>query len=951
MKMDPERLCQTCMERPARKANSKYCDICVVEVRKEMGRVRKAIIKKVDAELAVERAVKVPKPRDHVAERIQREKRQGCTEHERLKPRRDAARARDKARKKELKVVAQELQIVAEEKTAKEMAQQELAKRELARRRLMPFIMRNQPAYLPGWVHTEICAELEAFSEAVRRKESPRLMIWVPPRHGKLVADNTPVMTPEGWRVHGDLCVGDYVFGPDGLPTKVVGVSAPDIACIEVTTTFGDTVKVHPAHEWTVTDIRTNKTIVIETSEMAALGTKISRHTPDGRESTRYRFRLPAIAPLQFDVAALPLDPYILGAWLGDGTSMGAQLTHAKGETQVVEAMTQNSRYSVHTVEGETAMNTLFAGGMRVTLRKIGVLGSKHIPDVYKHSAISQRLQLLAGLIDTDGSVEKSGRVRISNVNARLAGDCLELVRSLGWRANISTDPARRERTTGYAGKHAVYYVHFSPNYEIPTRIPRKAIGARSVRAVNSIISIRACPPEKGRCIEVERDDGLYLVGKRLTPTHNSMIASWHFPPWHLGNNPDHEVIAVSYAASLALGFSRKARALVQDDDFKKLFPKCKLNRDILNAENWQTTEGGGYRAAGVGGPMTGTGAHVLIIDDPVKNWEEADSETVRASTAEWYASTAYTRLAPGGGVLIIQTRWHEDDLSGRLAELMANDPEADQYRIIDYPAVAIQDERHRKEGEPLHPERYDAKALKRYENNVGPRVWNALYQQRPAPDSGAYFKKGWFKYYDIGHTPPNLDYYASWDLAITVKEDNDPTCGFVVGVDPQGKWWIVDRIHGRWETYDIVDQIINTMQRWNPAVTWIEKDKVQLAVGPVLERTMQERRVRNYVEEVPTGRKDKVMRARSLQGLMQLGMVYVPSEAPWLLDFENEMLKFPHAKHDDQVDSLAHMANQLAEMVGSRPPPVQYTQPISWKDKLGGLISKRSSHKSHLSA
>jgi predicted phage terminase large subunit-like protein len=610
MKMDPERLCQTCMERPARKANSKYCVECVTELQAKRGKEYKAIAKKVDTELRAEREAARRKaiPRDHVAERLKREARQGCSEHERLKPTRDKARARDKARKNELKVVHKE-------QTAKEVALKELSMRELARRRLMPFIIRNQPSYLPGWVHTEICAELEAFSAAVTRKESPRLMIWVPPRHGK------------------------------------------------------------------------------------------------------------------------------------------------------------------------------------------------------------------------------------------------------------------------------------------------------------------------------------------------SMIASWHFPPWHLGKNPDHEVIAVSYAASLALGFSRKARALVQDDDFKKLFPKCKLNRDILNAENWQTTEGGGYRAAGVGGPMTGTGAHVLIIDDPVKNWEEADSETVRGSTAEWYASTAYTRLAPGGGVLIIQTRWHEDDLSGRLSELMDNDPEADQYRIIDYPAVAIKDEKHRKQGEPLHPERYDAKALKRYENNVGPRVWNALYQQRPAPDEGAYFKKPYFKYYDIGHLPVNLDYYASWDLAITVKEDNDPTCGFVVGVDGNGIWWIVDRIHGRWETYDIVDNIINTMLRWNPSVTWIEKDKVQLAIGPVLTRVMQERRVNNFVEEVPTGRKDKVMRARTLQGMFQMGKVYIPAEAPWLADFENEMLKFPHVKHDDQVDALAHMANQLEAMGGSPPPRSRHSQPISWKDKLGGLISKRSSPTSHLSA
>jgi len=308
--------------------------------------------------------------------------------------------------------------------------------------------------------------------------------------------------------------------------------------------------------------------------------------------------------------------------------------------------------------------------------------------------------------------------------------------------------------------------------------------------------------------------------------------------------------------------------------------------------------------------------------------------------------------LAPGGGILIIQTRWHEDDLSGRIVESMEKDPLFDQFKIVDYPAIALQDEKHRKAGGALHPERYDETALHRYEKNVGPRVWNALYQQRPAPDEGAYFKKEYFKYYNIDQLPQNLTYYAAWDLAITAKEDNDPTAGFVVGVDQNGLWWIVDRIHGRWTTYDIVDQIIGTITRWNPVATWIEKDKVALAIGPILERTMRDQRVSAYVEQVPTGRKDKVQRARSLQGLMQQGSVYMPAEAPWIADLENELLKFPHAKHDDQVDALAHMAIQMDLMGGFHPPRPRSTQPISWKDKLGRLMSKNGrSPKSYLSS
>lgn len=962
------------MEVPARTARATTCDACREIIREEKGALYIAAKRKVTEQMFRERGLEPPPVNASGAtkgliglvraesgltggpvEMIKhiRAKRQRGEKLSPLEEEFYAARRAKKAGPGHVVAVAKtatrvaEIKAVVKERTAQEAAQQELALRELARRRLMPFILRNQPSYTPGWVHREICAELEAFSLAVERKESPRLMIWVPPRHGKLVADSTPVLTPSGWTTHGALAVGDYVFGPDGLPTEVVGRSAADFACLEVRTSHGAAVKVHPAHEWTVYDYRSKRLMTVETQELAALGVRELTRTSDGSQRQRFRYQLPAVAALQFDDKPLPLEPYTLGAWLGDGSSKEPMITHAHGEGEVVAAISGEGRYRAVTTQCLGGQRTRFNGGLATTLRKMGLYGAKHIPEIYKRGSVQQRLQLLAGLIDTDGSVEPSGRVRVTNINARLAGDVLELVRTLGWRAGVLSEPARRARTTGFAGRSAVYTVHFAPDSEIPTRLPRKAVVPKNRRSANAIISVKPCAPEIGHCIQVAREDGLYLVGKHLTPTHNSMIASWHFPPWHLGRNPHHEVIACSYAASLAMGFSRKARALVQDEDFRKIFPKCRLNKDVLNAENWQTTEGGGYRAAGVGGPMTGTGAHVLIIDDPVKNWEEADSETVRQSTHEWYASTAYTRLAPGGGVLIIQTRWHEDDLSGRLAATQIENIYADQFKIIDYPALALQDEKYRKQGEALHPERYDADALKRYEENVGPRVWNALYQQRPAPDEGAYFKRDYFKYYGISQLPTGLDYFVSWDLAITAKEDNDPTCGFVVGVDSGGRWWIVDRIYGRWTTYDIVENIIRTMQRYDPSVTWIEKDKVAMAIGPILERTMQDRRIRNYVEEVPVGRRDKVQRARTLQGLLQQGLVYIPLEAPWLADFESEMLKFPHAKHDDQVDSLSHMANQLAVMGGMRPLQPTRAQPISWKDKLGALMTTRSGRKS----
>jgi hypothetical protein len=169
-----------------------------------------------------------------------------------------------------------------------------------------------------------------------------------------------------------------------------------------------------------------------------------------------------------------------------------------------------------------------------------------------------------------------------------------------------------------------------------------------------------------------------------------STLASIAFPAWHLGRNPDHEFISCSYSGSLAMGFSRKVRQLLREPTYKTAF-STRLDPDSQSAEAWLTTAGGGYVAAGVGGGITGKGAHILVIDDPVKNRDDAESQNNRDSNWDWYTSTAYTRLAPGGGVLVILTRWHDDDLAGRL--LKAGTEGGDQWTVVSYPAIAEEDE------------------------------------------------------------------------------------------------------------------------------------------------------------------------------------------------------------------------------------------------------------------
>lgn len=429
-----------------------------------------------------------------------------------------------------------------------------------------------------------------------------------------------------------------------------------------------------------------------------------------------------------------------------------------------------------------------------------------------------------------------------------------------------------------------------------------------------------------------------------VPPRHGkSEIASIRFPAWHLGHNPTHEIMVCSYSASLSMGFSRKVREMLRDKSYQHVFNDTKLNPDSQSVESWLTTSGGGYMAAGVGGAITGKGAHILLIDDPIKNFEEADSSITRESIWNWWTTTAYTRLAPGGGILVIQTRWHQDDLSGRLVTQMedakaANESYYDDWEIIRYPAIADNDEPYRKAGEALHPERYPIEALQRIKASINPRDWAALYQQTPTLDEGAYFRRDFFKYWGDADgdkdKPELLTVYSTWDLALGKKESNDFTAGLTFGVDVEENIYLLDLKHGRWDAMEIVEHMIDWYEMWSPVAVGIERTHMQMAIGPFLNKRIRERKAYSmYIHEQLPGRRDKELRARSMQGRLAQGKVFFPRQAPWLNKFELELLQFPAGAHDDMVDVFGYAGLLLEELIAPRTPaPVKKP---SWRDNL----------------
>ena len=278
-----------------------------------------------------------------------------------------------------------------------------------------------------------------------------------------------------------------------------------------------------------------------------------------------------------------------------------------------------------------------------------------------------------------------------------------------------------------------------------------------------------------------------------------SELVSRKFPAYAFGVDPDLQIIATSYSADMAQRFNRDVQRVIDNDLYKAAFPDTSLNAGKSNNSKGayiRTSElfeivghTGSYRSCGVGGGITGMGADILIIDDPVKDRKSANSATVRQSIYEWYTSTAYTRLSPGGGVIVMCTRWHVDDLLGMLLKEEQNG--GDKWHVINYPAIAEHDEPHRKAGEALHPERYPLESLLKIKGAVGSADWASLYQGRPTVLGGNIIKSSWFKRYK---QLPDLKYrLIDSDTALKTKEANDFSVFGCGGLGKDGKLYIVD--------------------------------------------------------------------------------------------------------------------------------------------------------------
>jgi hypothetical protein len=579
---------------------------------------------------------------------------------------------------------------------------------------------------------------------------SRKVLITMPPRHGKALALDTPVATPSGWTTMGDLNVGDQVFDETGKPCTVTWTSPTwyDRPCYDVVTDSGEHIVADQAHEWKASLDRRRNDHLYTTEDLAR---------PRGKQAMIW-----AAGPLDLPDADLPIHPYVLGVWLGDGLSKDSAVVAVGDDGKYIRAEVEACGYVTANRKNQKVFSVV---GLSPLLRANGLFGNKHVPAAYLRASRTQRQALLQGLIDTDGHVAPDGQVEFCSIKLGLAEAVRELVCSLGGKASLITGDATLNGRFISKKYRVMFYMDGA------ARLPRKAVLCRSgIRANRHYVVAMRRSATATRCIEVDSPSHTFLAGKSLLPTHNSRRAARWAPLWFLSRHPNKRIMIASYGADLADEHGRWIRDAITawgDQIGLYLHSGSKAANRFDLADKHGNRLDGGLVTAGVGGGLTGKGADVAIVDDPIKDAADAQSPTKRNRLWEWWTAVLNTRIEPGGSIVVIQTRWDEADLAGKI---LAGETASD-WTVIDLPAYADSedDPLGRPLGAPLWPKRYGRKALAKIRRAVGERVWWSLFMQKPRPMEGGVWKWSW-----ITDHRRTLEQFAGIDLTrIVVAVDH----------------------------------------------------------------------------------------------------------------------------------------------------------------------------------
>ena len=381
-----------------------------------------------------------------------------------------------------------------------------------------------------------------------------------------------------------------------------------------------------------------------------------------------------------------------------------------------------------------------------------------------------------------------------------------------------------------------------------------------------------------------------------MPPRHTkSEFASYLFPAWMIGKNPATKIIQATHTTELAIGFGRKVKNLLEREEYNEIFSETKLAVDSKASGRWDTNRGGMYYAVGVGSNLAGRGGDLIIIDDPHSE-QTAMSNTGFEGAWDWYTGGPRQRLQPGGAIVLVQTRWSEKDMTGQLIRAQAKDANADQWEVVELPAIMPS-------GNPCWPEYWPLKDLEAVQASIPPSKWNAQYQQQPTGDDNAILKREWWRVWERD-TVPQLQYVIqSYDTAFSKKETADYSAITTWGVfyPEEGatpNLILLDAQKGRWEFHELKNVALKQYKFWEPETVIIEAK----ASGMPLTHELRNIGI-PVVNFTPSRGNDKVSRVHAISPLFESGMIWMPDER-WAEEVVEECAAFPNGEYDDLVDS-----------------------------------------------